>query len=177
MPLKEIANGAKYEELTVYLVTSASEDPLDFMDMNIYNNKALLTVDTPLRILRQPQNITVEEDKDAVFTVVPEAADRCRYQWAVYLPDDTMMQLPGETGQTLTVKNAQRSQSGYAYCCLVSVPDGRTVRSDWVVLTVTAKVPKTGDAVNPFALAAVGVAAAAACYALTVTLARKRKKA
>ena len=176
VPLKEIANGAKYEELTVYLVTSASEDPLDFMDMNIYNNKALLTVDTPLRILRQPQNITVEEGKDAVFTVVPEAADRCRYQWAVCLPDDTMMQLPGETGQTLTVKNAQRSQSGYCYCCLVSVPDGRTVRSDWGVLTVTAKVPKTGDAVNPFALAAIGVAAAAACAALAVTLARKRKK-
>ena len=177
VPLKDITNGAKYEELTVYLVTAESDDPLDFMDLNGYNNEVTLDTKSPLRILQQPQNITVEEGTDAVFTVVPEGADKCRYQWAIYRPDGTMAQLPGETGQTLTVRKAQRSQSGYSYCCLVSVPDGRTVRSDWAVLTVTAKVPKTGDAVNPFALAAVGLAAAAACAVLAFTLARKRKKA
>ena len=177
VPLKDIVNGQRFEELNVYLVTTASDDPADFMDTNSYNNHVTLYLDHPLRILCQPQSVTVEEGKDAVFTVVPEAADRCRYQWAVYLPDGTMAQLPGETGQTLTIKNAQRSRSGYAYCCLVSVPDGRTVRSDWATLTVTAKVPKTGDAVNPFALAAVGLAAAAACAVLVFTLTRKRKKA
>lgn len=145
-----------------YAQTYAEANGIPFKDVG--------SIPREIRILRQPESVTVPQNTNATFSIQVESGEIYRYQWAVRRPDGVETQLDGEIYGTLTVRKAQYTQNGNSYACYVTAPDGKTVRSDYAKLTVV-KVPKTGDAVDPYLLAA----ASALCAAVIFALLKKRK--
>ena len=105
----------------------------------------------PLRITEQPVSTTVKEGETAVFTLTADGgAKPYAYQWQVETgTDQAWKDLPGETNRVLTLQNAQLSQNGTRYRCIVTDRALSRVESVAVSLTVIKDVPQTGDNSNP----------------------------
>jgi Concanavalin A-like lectin/glucanases superfamily/Immunoglobulin I-set domain len=87
----------------------------------------------------QPTNVTITAGATAVFDTTAFGPDPLSYQWK-YSPTGSTnneSNVPGGTGATLTINNAQASNSGY-YSLVVSNPSGsaRSVFAQLVVTTI-----------------------------------------
>ena len=113
-----------------------------------------------------------------MLAVLAEGGDICQYQWAMVLPNKTEKVLEGENQPTLTLPSVQLYQSGYAFYCLITAPDGRTLRTNKAYLTVVPNqktVPQTGDAMQPYALTASAAASLALCAAAMLLRCKVRR--
>jgi len=130
----------------------------------------------PLRITEQPVSTTVKEGETAVFTLTADGgAKPYAYQWQVETGTDQAWEdLPGETNRVLTLQNAQLSQNGTRYRCIVTDRALSRVESVAVSLTVIKDVPQTGDNSNPVLWLIMILIPMIACG---IMLLRKRKKA
>ncbi len=102
------------------------------------SSDATLTVNAnpPPTINTQPQNQTVQETADAVFTVVASGLGSFSYQWQI-----NGQNIPGATQPTLVLNRVTISSAG-RYRVLVSSPYGLTVSSE-ATLTVNPNPPPT----------------------------------
>ena len=108
-------------------------------------------ISDPVRIVEQPQSVTVEEGANAIFRVVAENA--FSYQW---LEGDT--ELSGATGSTFTLSTVVSSDDGRRFkvrVCAANISD--CVVSDTATLTVNSElvVPQAPFSGQPVAVDAV----------------------
>ncbi|MGN0972983.1 MAG: hypothetical protein ACI4OY_13575, partial [Aristaeellaceae bacterium] len=108
----------------------------------VASDPAALTVDGTPAITGQPQNVTTEAGKTAVFTVQAAGAG-LKYQWQQQV-NGGWTDLPGETGTSLTV-TATTENSGSVYRCQVTSSYGTVVVSDPAALTVQGAPAITGQ--------------------------------
>ena len=106
------------------------------------SQSAALTVDGAPAITGQPQDVTTEAGKTAVFTVSATGVG-LTYQWQQQ-NGDTWVDLPGETGTTLTV-SATTANSGSVYRCQVTSGYGTKAVSQSAALTVDGAPAITGQ--------------------------------
>ena len=96
----------------------------------------MLTVIIQLKITKQPEDMTVAVNTNAIFTVEAEGVD-LTYQWQYRTnPNGSWWDYPSTgTKKTLTVY-ANDYKDGYSYRCNITDASGNTVTSDVVTLTV-----------------------------------------
>jgi hypothetical protein len=100
------------------------------------SDQATVTVTPiPVSIIQQPSGITVNDGQGAQFAVVAEGTLPLSYQW-----QENGVDLPGETGDVLSLLAVSLSQDGNAYSCAITNPAG-SVSSDAAVLTVLPLPP------------------------------------
>ena len=97
------------------------------------SESAALTVAAAPAITGQPQDVTTEAGKTVTFTV-QATGENLTYQWQQQI-GDTWVDLPGETGTTLTV-SAITANSGSVYRCQVTSSYDTVVASQPAALTV-----------------------------------------
>ncbi len=91
-----------------------------------------ITVHAPVEITQQPQPQTVNVGQSATFTVVATGSPTLTYQWKKGEDD-----IPGATGDTLTLDDIQTSQAG-SYSVVVTNPAGPLTSS---AAPLTVQVP------------------------------------
>ena len=113
------------------------------------SESATLTVVAAPAITGDPQDVTTEAGKTAVFTVAATGTG-LKYQWQVYR-SGVWMDCIGEESPTLTLSGVTLADDGLTYRCVITSSFGTKVTSDAVTLTVLAKPepPQTGDASRP----------------------------
>lgn len=162
MPLRALVGDVTGHERARVVINAvgAEECVLANNEFTVY-----LEGEDALRILRQPEDATVQEGEDVSFTV--EAAGGTKpysYQWQIWNPKTgEWMDLAGYTDPVLERKDVEGKWDGARFRCVVTDATGTQVISREVILTVREEVP-TGDASNlPLylivALAAIGLLA------------------
>ena len=106
------------------------------------SDPAALTVVAAPVITADPQNVTTEAGKTAVFTVTA-TGEGLTYQWQQQV-DGGWADMPGETGATLTV-SATPENSGSVYRCQVTSGYGTVVESQPAALAVDGAPVITGQ--------------------------------
>ncbi len=91
-----------------------------------------------LSIATQPESVTVEENRNATFSVAPSFTAGITYQWQVAAPGGSFADIPGATSQTYTLK-AVKADDGKRYRVVVSAL-GQALTSAEAVLTVSGDV-------------------------------------
>ena len=100
----------------------------------VTSDAATLTVLTAPVITEHPQNVAVEQDQRATFTVTASGTSPLSYQWQQKKVGGSWEDMSGQTTETLKV-TGYRSYNGRQYRCVVSNSLG-TVTSDAATLTV-----------------------------------------
>ena len=103
----------------------------------IESKAAVLTVNEPVKITAQPQNVTCSVGNVAVFTV--EATNVASYQWQYQsATSTTRWSNTGATGNKTATLNitATTGNSGYKYRCLITGTDGIRYITEVATLTV-----------------------------------------
>ncbi len=109
------------------------------------SDPAALTVVAAPVITADPQDVTTEAGKTAVFTVTA-TGEGLTYQWQQQV-DGGWADMPGETGTTLMV-SATPENSGSVYRCQVTSGNGTVVVSQSAALTVDGALVITTDPQN-----------------------------
>ena len=119
-----------YGEKDSYAQKYANENSIPFVE-----------VVRTLEITTQPQNIKVEENATAQFSVQATGSN-LTYQWQLaYAGSDSWQNVPAsfEGGKTDTLMvTATKGRSGYKFRCIVKDGNGNTVTSNEAILTVEA---------------------------------------
>lgn len=103
----------------------------------------------PLRFVKQPENVTVQEGETVTFSVeVAGGVQPYQYQWQVYNPKTgKWVDLKGFTEATISRDHIEKKWDGARFRCVVTDAQGTKIVSEEAVLTVRDKVP-TGDNSN-----------------------------
>jgi MYXO-CTERM domain-containing protein len=103
----------------------------------------------PLRFVRQPEDVVVQEGEDVAFTVeVTGGVKPYACQWQVWDPKhEKWVDLPGFTDPTLSRKDIEKKWDGARFRCVVTDAEGTQIISREVTLTVRKGVD-TGDNSN-----------------------------
>ena len=103
----------------------------------------------PLRFVKQPENVTVQEGETVTFSVeVTGGVQPYQYQWQVYNPKTgKWVDLKGFTEATISRDHIEKKWDGARFRCVVTDAQGTKIVSEEAVLTVRDKVP-TGDNSN-----------------------------
>ena len=162
MPLRALVGDVTGHERARVVINAvgAEECVLANNEFTVY-----LEGEDALRILRQPEDATVQEGEDVSFTVeAGGGAKPYSYQWQIWNPKTgEWMDLAGFTDPVLRRRDVEGKWDGARFRCVVTDATGTQVISREVTLTVREEVP-TGDASNlPLyllvALAAIGLLA------------------
>ena len=94
-------------------------------------------------ITGQPQDITINEDDSAVFSVTATGTSPLSFQWQ---RNDT--NLVNDTGISYTLRNATPADSGATFRCIVSNSAGKDT-SDYAVLSVNRIIVKPDITQDP----------------------------
>ena len=129
--------------------TSVAGNPVDFKvhaDGSLYYlarsggvvQTITYTANQAPTITTQPANKTVPAGASATFTVVASGTDPLNYQW-----ERNHVNIPGATSSSYTLNNAQLSDSGALFRCVVTNSFGSATSND-ATLTVTPNNAPTG---------------------------------
>ena len=145
------------------------------LDETAYDNNEFdlwFSGEEPLTITEQPQDAVVPAGTTASFTVGVSGGSRpYTYQWQVWL-NGKWENVDGGNQATLQLLNVKKEWSGNRYRVIVTDAKGRSVTSREAKLTVTGKMPATGDNSNlPLYLATALLA-----IGLMLFMKRKEKK-
>lgn len=100
----------------------------------------------PIVITQPPQNVSITEGDSASFSVTAPLATG--FQWQVSTNGGTnWTDVPGATGDTLTIPNVQQTSNGWHYWCVLSNANESDVKSAAALLTVTGT--NYGITLNP----------------------------
>ena len=178
--------GQQYNGRSVYILHRLQSGSVEQFTVTVANGEAsitvtelspfLLTVDPPVALTAQPQNVTVITGQTATFTVTATGAGPLAYQWQKKTGADAPWEdIPGAVSSEHTTSQANMGNSGFMYRVIATDAYGRSVTSGAATLTVTPapKPPATGDQQQP----ALYVALLILFMALAVMLLRKRKAA
>ena len=129
---------------------------------------------SPLSIVTQPGDATVQEGEDVSFSVAAEGgAQPYGYQWQVYNPKTgKWVNMEGCTEATVSRRKIEKKWNGAKFRCVVTDATGARVVSREATLTVRDKIP-TGDSSNLPLYLAVALAA----LILLALLNRRMRKA
>jgi LPXTG-motif cell wall-anchored protein len=121
-------------------------------DENAYANNefdVLFDGEDELRIIDQPEDVTVQEGEDVSFDIEVEGGNPpYTYQWQVWdEKHQKWVDIPGFTGPVLSRKDIEKKWDGCRFRCVVTDDEGKQIISQEVTLTVRDKVP-TGDNSN-----------------------------
>ena len=108
----------------------------------VVSQPSTLTVQGAPAITGQPKSVTTEAGKEATFTVTAMGTG-LTYQWQQQV-NGSWVDMPGETGTSLTV-TAATENSGSVYRCQVTSGYGTVVASQPAALTVQAAPVITGQ--------------------------------
>ncbi|MBE5958146.1 MAG: immunoglobulin domain-containing protein [Lachnospiraceae bacterium] len=130
-------NGFKYR----CVVSDASGNKVN-------SSAAVLTVIDPITITNQPKSVVTTIGESATYSVVATADTALRYQWQYQVPGKTYWtNISGATAASFTKTNAQLSQSGFSYRCMITDANGATKATNAATITVyTPIVIKTQPA-------------------------------
>src|SRR5262249_30168312 len=133
--------GATAETLTI-AATSFAENGYQFRDRftniagEVISKAAILTVRKAPVITQQPQNVTVEEGQEAVFTAQATGNPAPTVQWQMSVNGgSTWTNVSGATSTTLTLTGVKTSLSGHLYRAVFKNIVG-TTNSQGALLTV-----------------------------------------
>ena len=168
LPLALLCDGRSASRVTVKVAGRNYQENGDF------DNSAVIYLDTEnLMIIRQPEDQTVPEGGEAVFSAAAAGgrAPLC-YQWQVYTKAGKWVDIAGATGNTLRLNAVILEMSGNPYRLTVTDTAGYTVTTRAASLTVK-EVPLTGDT-EPILWYALGIAVSVG--AIAWILLRKKKE-
>lgn len=151
VPMKELANGVRYEQLRLEITNAANPgSEASYYEINDASNRAELILSGNFTFLEQPKSMIVPEEQTAVFTcrVTGDNAPYT-YQWQVRYPNGEYRTLSEATESTLLIDKISKTDTGNVYWCIVSDADGRSIMSEQATLIVTEKIPETGDPNSP----------------------------
>ena len=139
-------HSGKVEQFTV--VVTSGEAVITVQELSPF----LLTVDPPVTLTAQPQNVTVVTGQTATFTVTATGTEPLTYQWQKKTSANASWEdIPGAVNPKHTTSQANLSNSGFQYRVIVTDAYGRSVTSSAATLTVTKapEPPATGDHSQP----------------------------
>ena len=128
----------------------------------------------PLRFIKQPEDVTVQEGEDVSFSVeVGGGTKPYTYQWQVWdEKHKKWVDLPGFTGPTLSRKDIEKKWNGCKFRCVITDATGAQIISQVFTLTVRDRVPTGDDSNLPLYLAV-----ALAALVLLILLRRRARRA
>ena len=121
-------------------------------DENAYANNefdVFFDGEEELRIVDQPEDVTVQEGEDVAFDIEVEGGNQpYTYQWQVWdEKHQKWVDIPGFTRPVLSRENIETKWDGCRFRCVITDAEGEQIISQEVVLTVRDQVP-TGDNSN-----------------------------
>ena len=113
------------------------------------SNSATLKLQEAPQFISQPNDLTVEEGKEAFFSVAAKGFPTPTYQWQISADghkwdniERTFSAYSGMTGNKLIIAKTPYGYSGFRYRCVVSVEGVGIIESETATLTVI-EVPKS----------------------------------
>ncbi|HON12050.1 MAG TPA: immunoglobulin domain-containing protein, partial [Chitinispirillaceae bacterium] len=129
-------NGIKFDDDGSFFICELTNTATDLAKTVIRSDTAYLTVaPAPPLITEQPQHVTVEEGKNAVFRIKVTGTPPFAYSW--YKDGGTEV----SDADSLVVKDVTKSDSGTSFICVV-VNSAGAVTSDTAILHVGNVEPK-----------------------------------
>ena len=116
------------------------------------SSAAALKLQEAPKFLSQPKDLTVEEGKEAYFSVTATGFPAPAYQWQISADgfkwdniEKTLSAYGGMTGNKLTISKTPYGYSGFRYRCVAAVAGLDAIESEMATLTVT-EAPKSNIA-------------------------------
>lgn len=128
-------DGVTLDDDGSFFICEVTNPATDLADTVVRSNTAYLTVaPAPPLITEQPQHVTVEEGKNAVFRIKVTGTPPFAYSW--YKDGGTEV----SDADSLVVKDVTKSDSGTSFICVV-VNSAGAVTSDTAILHVGSVAP------------------------------------
>lgn len=139
--------GNRYVDVLKVAVSDTVEDNEELSTMD---NVTVVYLNQALKLIRQPQSVTVREGEDAALTVAASGGIKPYfYMWQRW-ENGHWVDYSHEAGDTLALQRVTRDMNGMLVRCVVEdAADGHVV-SQQVMLTVNPiDIPVTGDTAQP----------------------------